>query len=86
MPLFDYLCLDCGQVSEIFSLNQAETPQCTSCAGTRLKKMLSATSSLSGVQTRSLPGRGDTSCCGSSPSHAGCAGPGSCCGKGGQGR
>jgi hypothetical protein len=27
-----------------------------------------------------MPGHGDTSCCGSTPSEAGCAGPGSCCG------
>jgi hypothetical protein len=28
-----------------------------------------------------LPGPTDHGCCGSRPGHAGCAGPGSCCGK-----
>jgi hypothetical protein len=44
--------------------------------------MLSAHSSLSGPRTGRLPGAGDTACCGSAPgTAAGCAGPGSCCGK-----
>ncbi len=33
------------------------------------------------LKKNSMPGPGDTSCCGSAPSEAGCAGPGSCCGK-----
>ena len=81
MPLYDYLCLDCGKVSEVLITGRNEKPRCNTCGGTRLKKMLSAPSSLSGVQTNKMPGHGDTACCGSSPSHAGCAGPGSCCGK-----
>jgi hypothetical protein len=42
---------------------------------------MSATSSLTGRTAAGLPGPGDTGCCGSHPGHAGCAGPGSCCGK-----
>ncbi len=84
MPLFDYLCLDCGRLVEILSSNQAETPQCKTCGGVNMRKMLSAHSSLSGAQTHRLPGHGDTPCCGSTPSQAGCAGPGSCCGKAGR--
>jgi hypothetical protein len=46
-------------------------------------KMLSAPSSLSGSARKGIPGPGDTACCGSAPGMAsGCAGPGSCCGKG----
>jgi hypothetical protein len=41
---------------------------------------LSAHSSFSGASRHALPGPGDTACCGSTPGHAGCAGPGSCCG------
>jgi hypothetical protein len=43
--------------------------------------LLSAHSSLSGAGRQSIPGIGDTACCGSSPMEASCAGPGSCCGK-----
>jgi hypothetical protein len=42
---------------------------------------MAAHSSLSGTPSGAMPGPGDTACCGSSPGHAGCAGPGSCCGK-----
>lgn len=81
MPLHDYLCLDCGKSSEVLVLSSAERPKCTACGSANMKKLLSATSSLSGVRSNRVPGPGDTSCCGSSPSAAGCAGPGSCCGK-----
>ena len=82
MPLFDFLCLDCCKVSEILVASAGDGVQCRSCGSSNVKKMLSSISSLSGVKKNSLPGAGDTACCGSSPGHAGCAGPGSCCGKG----
>lgn len=82
MPLYDYLCLDCTKISELLVTGADETPACPSCGSTDLKKMLSAHSSLSGSRTSSFPGPGDTPCCGSEPNQAGCAGPGSCCGKG----
>jgi putative FmdB family regulatory protein len=81
MPLFDYLCLECGKVSEVLVVSAAERVQCVACHSGNMKKMLSPVSSLSGTKKHSLPGAGDTSCCGSSPEFAGCAGPGSCCGK-----
>jgi putative FmdB family regulatory protein len=81
MPLFDYLCLDCGKVSEILISASDAKPQCQSCSGSNLKRLLSAPSTLSGTSRKNLPGPGDTSCCGSTPGLAGCSGPGSCCGK-----
>jgi putative FmdB family regulatory protein len=81
MPLFDYLCIDCGKVSEILVSASGDQPQCRACGSSNLKKMLSAPSTLSGVTGHRLPGDGDTACCGSTPEQAGCAGPGSCCGK-----
>jgi putative FmdB family regulatory protein len=81
MPLFDFLCLDCGKVSEILVSSAGDKVECQACGSSQVKKMLSAVSSLSGVRKSSLPGAGDTPCCGASPASAGCAGPGSCCGK-----
>jgi putative FmdB family regulatory protein len=81
MPIFEYLCLNCGKVTEVLIAVPEDKPQCQSCGGGKLKKMISAHSSLSGASTTSLPGAGDTACCGTSPMQAGCAGPGSCCGK-----
>ena len=81
MPLYDYLCLDCKRLSEVLVTTSTEEPQCSDCGSANLKKMLSAPSSLSGSSAQSMPGPGDTACCGSAPMQAGCAGPGSCCGK-----
>ena len=81
MPLFDYLCLDCGKLSEILITPSTKEPQCLECGSRHLRKMLSAPSSLSGSSSQKIPGHGDTACCGSTPMQAGCAGPGSCCGK-----
>jgi len=81
MPIYEYLCLDCGKTSEILVVGSDDSPQCNSCKSHRLKKLLSAHSSMSGLLKNSVPGLGDTACCGSSPGDAGCAGPGSCCGR-----
>lgn len=81
MPLFDFLCRDCGKTSEILVLDSQMRVQCTSCGSTNLNKLLSAPSSLSGPSSHSMPGPGDTACCGSSPGHGNCEGQGSCCGR-----
>ncbi len=81
MPLFDYLCQDCGKPSEILLVTAGDVPSCNHCGSRNLKKLLSAHSQYTGQQSSHYPGPKDTACCGSSPDHAGCAGPGSCCGK-----
>jgi putative FmdB family regulatory protein len=81
MPLFEFLCMECGKTSEVLVTLSEELPTCTACGSEKLKKLLSAPSSLSGAHRQGLPGSGDTACCGSSPGHTDCAGPGSCCGK-----
>jgi len=81
MPIYDYLCLDCGETSEVLVTGSEKDSRCHACGSRRLKKLLSAHSSYAGGTTASMPGPGDTACCGSAPGHAGCAGPGSCCGK-----
>lgn len=81
MPIYEFLCADCGATSEVLITATSDLPSCKKCGGMNLKKLLSATSTLTGADRRGLPGPGDTSCCGSSPASAGCAGPGSCCGK-----
>ncbi len=81
MPIYDYLCMDCGEVCEMLVTSSDASPECTACGGQELKKMMSAHSSLSGVSGSKFPGAGDTACCGTSPAEATCAGPGSCCGK-----
>jgi putative FmdB family regulatory protein len=81
MPLFEFLCVECGATSEVLVASSDESPSCKACGSVKLKKLLSAPSSLSGGARQGLPGPSDTACCGTSPTQAGCAGPGSCCGK-----
>ena len=81
MPIFEFLCADCGATSEVLIAASDEIPNCKTCGSANLKKLLSATSPLSGAGRRGIPGQGDTTCCGTSAANAGCAGPGSCCGK-----
>ncbi|MBU1172850.1 MAG: zinc ribbon domain-containing protein [Proteobacteria bacterium] len=80
MPIFDFMCVDCGKMSEILVSSSDQDLACTFCGSANIEKRMSAPSSYSG--SKSFPGSGDTACCGSSPGQAqGCAGPGSCCGK-----
>ena len=81
MPIYEYLCKNCGKTCEILLTSVTKQPECPSCGSISLKKLLSAHAAISGSATSGLPGPGDTACCGASPSHASCAGPGSCCGK-----
>ncbi|MCF8035027.1 MAG: zinc ribbon domain-containing protein [Desulfarculaceae bacterium] len=82
MPLFDIRCADCGFSGETLVMDTGSPLACPSCGGSQVEKLMSAPSSLSGGRSERLPGAGDTSCCGSNPGAAGCAGPGSCCGRG----
>jgi putative FmdB family regulatory protein len=81
MPIFEILCQDCGKQGEVLVFAANETLACPHCGSRHTFKLMSATSSLTGREGPGLPGPKDTGCCGSSPGHAGCAGPGSCCGK-----
>jgi len=82
MPIFEYHCKDCNKISEIILLEGKDTPTCGFCSSQNLEKLVSAHASASGPVKNSMPGVGDTACCGSSPGQASnCAGPGSCCGR-----
>ena len=81
MPLYDYHCEDCGSVSELLMNVSSDQPKCAICGSSKLNKLISAPSSLSGAPHTRLPGVGDTGCCGSQPHQADCQGPGSCCGR-----
>ena len=82
MPLYEYQCGDCGQVTEVLMVGSDDLPECSACHSRNLTKLISASSSASGLAQQGMPGPGDATCCGSAPGQAaGCAGPGSCCGK-----
>jgi len=81
MPIYEILCDDCGFSGEVIVLNHNDALVCIECSGTNIYRIISPTSSLTGKVGQAMPGPGDTACCGSAPSQAGCAGPGSCCEK-----
>lgn len=81
MPIYEIRCLECGRSGEVLVMNSRKAMVCPECGSGRTEKLMSAPSSLTGKEGVRYPGAGDTACCGSSPSRAGCSGPGSCCGK-----
>lgn len=83
MPIFEINCTDCGHTGEVLVIDRSAPLICPSCNSPKTTKLMSSTSSLTGRSTQRLPGPKDTACCGSQPGQAdGCAGPGSCCGRG----
>ena len=81
MPIYEIICHECGYEGEVLDLSGEEKLVCPECESSHTQRVMSATSSITGKSGQSLPGPGDTGCCGSAPGHSGCAGPGSCCGK-----
>lgn len=81
MPIFEIVCSECGFKGEVIIVSQDDFLKCPKCGSKKTHKLMSATSSLTGKNPQHYPGSNDTACCGSNPSQAGCAGPGSCCGK-----
>ncbi len=81
MPIYDIMCQSCGKNSEVLAISSNDPLTCPGCGSALTTRLMSTTSSLSGRNAKDLPGPKDTACCGSTPSQAHCAGPGSCCGK-----
>lgn len=81
MPIFEFLCDACGEEMELLVAGTDAKPSCTACGSTNLKKKLSVPSSLSGVGNGRMSSPEPVGCCGTNPEQAGCAGPGSCCGR-----
>lgn len=63
MPLFEYRCRDCNQVSEVL-VRGAEQPVCAHCGSRRLDKQLSAFAAPRGGAG---PEPACASCCSASP-------------------
>ena len=58
MPIYEYKCLDCGKISEIF-LRSSESIECLTCGSKNLQRLLSASYGIR--MSASMPGR---TCCG----------------------
>ncbi len=79
MPIFEFKCQECGETSEILTTVSKTELECKACGSKEMTKLFSVPSSLSGAKA-SMP-EFSPGCCGTSPDQAGCAGPGSCCGR-----
>jgi putative FmdB family regulatory protein len=75
MPIYEYKCGACGNISEFIVFGAAEELRCKSCGSDSLKKIISAHNTMgsSSAPMGAMPG----GCCGSPNS---CGSPGSCCG------
>ena len=67
MPIYEYRCEKCGEVTEQLVLGTQETPVCAHCGSADLVKLMSAANVGAGSPAASPPPAG--SCCGT---------PGSC--------
>jgi putative FmdB family regulatory protein len=60
MPIYEYKCLDCGKVSEIFLRSpNSEGAKCPICGSENLERLLSASYAIR--MNATMPGR---TCCG----------------------
>ncbi|WP_291327943.1 zinc ribbon domain-containing protein [Desulfovibrio sp. UCD-KL4C] len=80
MPIYEYICLECGKIYEELSASSSAEGECPSCGQNKREKLISSPSSLTGKETPIRKPHGGSGCCGSNPSAKGCV-PGSCCGK-----
>ena len=74
MPIFEYRCNVCNEVSEILMLGKEEKLMCKGCGSEDLVKLMSAHSAP--AASRSTVGEASGGCCGAPGS---CGSPGSCC-------
>jgi putative FmdB family regulatory protein len=70
MPVYEYICNDCGKTNEILILKSDSTVKCEGCGSQNLKKRFSSFS-VSATKVH-------TSCCGSTEP---CDSPKRCCGS-----
>jgi putative FmdB family regulatory protein len=68
MPLYEFVCRDCGREQEIL-IRGSETPECESCGTTSLTKLLSAPIAHLGGESAPRPQAGGGGGCGA---HCGC--------------
>jgi putative FmdB family regulatory protein len=76
MPIYEYSCEKCGQVTELLVFGEEEAPVCKGCGSTSLVKLMSAHNTTSGIG----PSQADCAGCGA---HQECGSPGACCGSAG---
>jgi len=80
MPIYEYVCAECNQASEILVKNREMIPHCPHCNSKRLEKQISVPGAViisKGSKIKPC-GKSQSNC---EPLKNGCAFPGSCCGR-----
>ena len=63
MPLFGYVCRDCGGAFEVL-VRSAEEAHCTHCGSAQVSRQVSAAAPIRGSASQAAPvGCGSSSCC-----------------------
>jgi putative FmdB family regulatory protein len=75
MPIFEYRCNACNEVSEFLVLGKEEVLSCAKCGSQDLVKQMSAHNAPA-ASTRGPAEQASGGCCGAPGS---CGSPGSCC-------
>jgi putative FmdB family regulatory protein len=75
MPIYEYRCSDCGQVSEFIVLGAEDGLACKACSSPKLEKLMSAHNTIGSGSSGSFAAS-PSGCCGAPNS---CGTPGSCC-------
>ena len=73
MPIFEYRCDNCGEISEVLVLGKEEMSSCRECGSTNFTKLMSAHNTMSA--SAPFTPAADCSSCGS---HSACGSPGMC--------
>ena len=61
MPLFEYICQSCGEISELL-VTGSRKPACPNCGSKKLEKQLSSFSAKVASSSLSMPPCGTASC------------------------
>jgi putative FmdB family regulatory protein len=74
MPLYEYLCLDCKNDSEILVQSLASKPQCPECGSKKMEKQLSVIGSpvIQGASRSNSAGGDESGTCGKPQCARGC--------------
>jgi putative FmdB family regulatory protein len=59
MPIYDFRCLECSKVSEVFVRSNDQAPRCQDCGSTNVERLISSSYMIKTTNRAS-----GTTCCG----------------------